>query len=97
MKQKLFEPLAGAKRDSEGTLVYRLSDKELALKTSDAALRRAYKRFSSQEPSEFGEEDADDLRAAILDDQAAEDMPFEEWDEILDRELSVFKNGENYD
>lgn len=97
LKQKLFEPLAGAKRDQNGTLVYTVQDKELSYALNSEHLRRQFERAQSQEALEFGEEEADELRVALLDEMRGNDLPVDDWNEMLDRELSVFKNGEKYD
>ena len=43
------------------------------------------------------EEEADELRIAIMDEIQSSDLPIEEWNDYIDKELSVFKAGEKYD
>ena len=43
------------------------------------------------------EEDGDELRVLLIEEASANDLPLDQWNEYLDRELSVFKNGEQYD
>jgi len=43
------------------------------------------------------EEDGDELRVLLIEEAGANDLPLDQWNEYLDRELSVFKNGEKYD
>lgn len=43
------------------------------------------------------EEDGDELRVLLIEEASANDLPLDQWNEYLDRELSVFKNGEKYD
>ena len=44
LKQRLFEPLAGGKRQENGTLFYEVHDKDLSLYMDEARMRREYER-----------------------------------------------------
>ena len=37
------------------------------------------------------------MRIALIEEIQANDLPLDEWNVYLDRELSVFKDGEKYD
>lgn len=43
------------------------------------------------------EDEGEDLRVALMEEINANHLPMEQWNEMLDRELSIFKNGEKYD
>lgn len=47
LAQRIFDPLAGAKRDEHGTLHYNVSDKEINYRMDDARLRKLYDMFSN--------------------------------------------------
>jgi len=91
--------MAGARKDQNGTLVYEVEDKELAQKMEENLLRRQFELFSNQSAIDGTlEEDEDELRIILLEEcQNTDDMPIDEWNAYLDRELSVFKQGERYD
>lgn len=42
------------------------------------------------------DEDDDELRVALMEEAEITNLPIDEWNEMLDRELSVFKNGKRY-
>lgn len=91
--------MAGAKKNANGTLVYTLQDKELAHKLDEAKLRRQFELFNNQEAIDGTlEEDDDDLRIALMEEmQNVNDLPIDQWNAYLDKELSVFKAGAKYD
>jgi hypothetical protein len=45
--QRVFDPLAGAVRDENGTLIYRLQDKELIGVDNEEKLRADYERLKA--------------------------------------------------
>lgn len=95
--QKIFDPLAGATRLENGTMFYRLEDKELSVLVKDETkLREQYDKLISG-VDVVQEDDEAALRLLILD-QLDENQPFslDEFNAILDKELSVFKEGETY-
>lgn len=57
-------------------------------------VRAEFERAQSQAVIE---EDGDELRVLLIEEAGANDLPLDQWNEYLDRELSVFKNGEKYD
>ena len=97
LAQRVFEPLAGAKRNENGTLVYEVLDKELSYGLEEARLRSQFERAQNQSPIEQTEEEAEELRIALMEEIQANDLPLDEWNTYLDQELSVFKEGQNYD
>ena len=63
---------------------------------NDEKLRAEYERLKActEGTMDMGEDDQDALRAAILDDMDSNAaFSADEFAEILDKELSVFKNG----
>ena len=96
LAQRLFEPLAGCKRDENGTLIVEISDKDLQHGLDEAKVRAQFERSLNQDVL-IAEEDSDELRVAIMEEIQSSDMPIEEWNDYIDKELSVFKAGEKYD
>lgn len=37
------------------------------------------------------------LRIALMEEIQANDLPLDQWNDMLDKELSIFKSGEKYD
>ncbi len=98
--QRVFDPLAGAEKDENGTLVYTVQDKELINVDNEEKLRAEWERLKAgiENPWDVSEEDQDAIRGALLDElQATSAFSIDEFNEILDKEFSVFKNGEKYD
>ena len=98
--QRVFDPLAGAQRLDNGALFYKLEDKELNSELeNEEKLRAEFERLKSSNSSslEVSEDDANELRIALLQEME-QNSPFslDEFNEILDKEFSVFKNGDNY-
>lgn len=95
-----MDPLAGAERDENGTLVYTLQDKELIGVDNEDKLRAEYERLKAgtEGTMDMAEDDAEALRLAILEDMDANSaFNADEFAEILDKEFSIFKNGSKYD
>jgi len=98
LAQRLFDPLQDAVKDDEGCLNYTVQDKELTSELNEARLRRMYEAYSNQEPIDGAlDEDDDDLRVALMEELDISNLPIDEWNDMLDRELSVFKGDEKYD
>lgn len=98
--QKIFDPMAGAERLENGALFYKLEDKELTPDlNNDDKLKAEFERFKALNEGvlEVSEEDETELRMALLTEME-ENSPFslDEFQDILDKEFSVFKNGEKY-
>jgi len=96
LAQKLFEPLATAKKLENGSLFYKVEEKEVAKDMDEDKLRKQFERARSAEPLEFGEEEQDELRVALLDELADQKLNLDDLNSYLDQELSIFKNGEQY-
>lgn len=99
LMQRVFDPMAGATKNEEGTLVYEMQDKEIAVKLDEEVLRKQYEMFVNQDAIDGTlEEDDDDLTIAMTEEMAnVEDVPIDEFNAYLDQEMSVFKEGERYD
>jgi quinol monooxygenase YgiN/DNA-binding transcriptional MerR regulator len=97
LAQRIFDPLADAVRDEEGTLNYTVEDKELKMQLNEDRLRKLYNAYTNQEAIDGAlDEDDEELRAALMEEADLENFPVDDWNDMLDRELSVFKNGEKY-
>lgn len=98
LQQRLFDPLADATKDADGCLNYTVEDKELLGMMQEDRLKRQFEAFSNQMPIDGAlDEDDDDLRIAIWEENELVDLPVDEWNDMLDKELSVFKKGKKYD
>lgn len=67
LAQRMFDPLASAKRLPSGTLFVEVSDVELG-DMSEEALRKTYDRLNDQSELDFGDEEEDAVRVAMLAD-----------------------------
>lgn len=95
--QKIFDPFAGAERLENGALLYVLKDSELTqLLNDDEKLRAEFDKYKSNSEV-ISEEDEVEIRAKILE-SIHEDHPFKlvDFEEVMDKEFSVFKKGEKY-
>ena len=93
-----MDPFADAKRLENGALFYVLEDKELdPILGDEEKLRDEFTRLSEGN-AVYDEEDEAEIRIKVLE-RLETDTPFslDYFNEIFDRELSVFKEGENYD
>ena len=95
--QRALDPFAGAKRDSEGSLLYRVEDKELGHFDlgNEEAMRAEYALLKSKdEVWELDDEDADAVRLGLLDELESGASPFDKssFENILNKELSVFQD-----
>jgi len=98
LQQRLFDPLAGGRKNADGTLVYEVTDKELAAKLDEARLRKQFDNYQNQEAIDGTlEEEDDELRIILMEEIESNDLPIDQWNAMLDKELSVFKNGKRYD
>jgi len=95
MKQRIFEPLAGAQKLANGTLFYEVSEKELSAELNEDKMRAAFDRMKAGEALEAGDEG--EIRIAMYDALEEAGYDLEEWDKVLAREMNTFKEGEKYD
>lgn len=65
IKQRIFEPLAGAKKLANGTLYYEVTDKEIASKIDESALRTFFDKIKDME--QIDAEDDAEIHAAMYD------------------------------
>lgn len=47
LAQRLFDPMAGAKKDANGTLIYEMADNELSQHLNEEKLRRQFDLFTN--------------------------------------------------
>lgn len=93
-----MDPFADAKRLENGALFYVVEDKELSpIIKDDEKLRDEFNRLKEGN-AVFEEEDEQEIRIKVLERMETE-SPFslDEFNEMLDKELSIFKEGEKYD
>ena len=92
--------MAGAERLENGAIFYKVEDKELGDINNEEKLRAEFARLKEANSGvlESSEEDVDQLRIALLE-ELSNNSPFslDEFNEVLDKEFSVFKTGEKYD
>jgi len=65
LKQRIFEPLAGAQTLENGTVFYEVTEKEIASRLQEDKLRETYDKLKSLGPIEG--EDENEVRAAMFD------------------------------
>lgn len=90
--------MAGARKDENGTVVYKVSDKEVNFGFEPADLQKEFEIRNNLEAIDFGDAEGTDLRVLFLEEmQKDEAIDENRWNEIIDKELSIFKEGEKYD
>jgi len=98
LAQVVFEPLAGATKDENGTTVYRMNEREVNLGLTEEGMRKEFDLRNNLESMDFGEVEGNDMRV-IFFEQMEQDSPFNEndWSAIISKEFNVFQEGEKYD
>lgn len=97
-----MDPFAHASRDENGAIMYNVTDKDLGHFNleNDELMKSEYERLKGKmDVWDVDEEDEDAWRLAILEELESEKSPFklEDFQNVLDKELAVFKKGEKYD
>jgi len=99
--QRMFDPLAGAPHDENGTTLFTVTDDNLRHFNlgNEAALRAEYEKLKSHD--EVWETDMEDevaFKLELLRQLQNNETEFkqEDFEEVLTRELSVFAKGEKY-
>ena len=91
--QKVFDPLANAPRLANGSVFYKVEDRELVGVDNEEKLRAEYERMkvANSNTTEISEEEADELRIALVD-ELEQNSPFniDEFNTVLDKEFSIF-------
>ena len=96
----MLNPLDGAERLDNGALFYKIEDKELSAGVrEEERLRAEYDSLrNASDAWDVSEEEEDAFRLALLEDMDSKSLySLDEFNKVLDRELSVFKTGERYD
>ena len=95
----MLDPFAGARRLDNGAIFYEVKDSELPDFLNDEdKLRSEYDKLKEFEnnPIETGD-DSDDLKIALVQElEQLNPYALDEFEKVLDKELSVFKDGEQY-
>ena len=94
MRQRMFDPLAGATKQPNGTLFYELTEKEIAFQLGEDRLRAQYDAM--KELNSMDAEDDDGVRAALFEQIDEAGFSTAEWDQILSKEFNTFEAGEKY-
>lgn len=94
--QRMFEPLAGASRNQDGTMVYTIVDKDLQYGLDESIMRGEFDRANKYEPLPQEEWDISTLRMALYDELRENTTVADEWDQILIREFSAIKGNKKY-
>jgi len=89
----MFDPLATASRNEDGTLVVEISNADLG-DMSEKTMRAAFERLNDQEAIE-GEEEDDEMRVTILTEMESAGIDTDALNEMMAKELNIF-NGEEY-
>lgn len=100
--QRIIDPFAGAGRDENGSIIYKVQEKELnsfGLDNEDQ-LRAEWERLKAKnEVWETDQEDETAFRLALVQELEENTSVFkvEDFHDVLNKELGVFKKGEKYD
>ena len=98
MLQRIFDPLAGARKLENGAYFYKVADSEIHVDEEKA--RAEYERLKNVNSGtlEVSEDDLDELRIALISElEQNSPLTIDEFNSVLDKEFSVFKEGEKYD
>lgn len=92
----MFEPLANANKNADGTLVFQVEQGDLGGVTEEA-MRKQFERLNDQsnEVCEIGEEEEDEMRVSLLTEMEEAGISTEDFNEMLAKELNIF-NGDEY-
>jgi hypothetical protein len=83
---------------ANGAVFYSLSDYELGATLADEEkLKEEYQKVKSGGDVEVAAEAETELRLALLAEMDRSSFSQDDFNEVLDKEFSVFKNGEKYD
>ena len=96
LAQKLFEPLATAVKDENGTYNMDIEECEIT-KVDEETLRRKWEHAKKTNEIFEGETEDDDFRNQLMEDLQADNVSLEKWNKIIAEELGVFKEDEKYD
>lgn len=100
MAQRVFSPFQDAKMNKDGCIEYNIESSSLKRDfVNEESLRKQWEELktSATEPLEFEEDQAEEMRIAVMESIYEDAIPTDEWDSIIDRELNIFKDGEKYD
>lgn len=102
LMQRITDPFAGAPRDDDGAIVYRLTEDEMSrFKTDDEEnLKKLYelRKSKSYEPWDVDEEDEEAFRTGLVAELEDNKTPFniDDFHTVLNKELGVFGSSEKY-
>jgi len=95
--QRMFEPLALATRNADGTLVLNVNDKDLSYGMDEATLRAEFEHAIKNEALPSSEWEPSVLRQALYDELRENTAVSEEWDRKLNEQIAAIKSGNKYD
>lgn len=98
--QRIMDPLAGATRDANGSLVHTVSQADMDRfspeLSNEAAMREMYERAKAKNDVwDVDEEDEEAYKQALLQELAEEraGVSVDDFDKVLDKELGTFLNN----
>ena len=100
LMQKILDPLGGSTTDEDGAVNYHVEDQELVNIENEEFLRRKYENYKkTAEVWDVDEEDDDSFKQALVQELEEGTTAFDinEFEAVLDKELSIFKKDEIYD
>ena len=97
----LLDPFAGSRRLDNGALFYEAQDADFAESLgNEEQLRAEYAKLRDLNDTsiEVDESNLEELRIAVLQElERSAPKTLDEFNEIMDKEFSIFKEGEKYD
>jgi len=100
--QRIIDPFAGALRDEDGAIVYKVTEGEMSrFKSNDEeTLKRLYemRKATSYEPWDVDEEDEEAFRQGLVAELEDNKSPFniDDFHAVLNKELGVFGKDDKY-
>lgn len=97
--QRIMDPFAGAPKDSDGAIVYTVTDEELEgfnLDDLEVIQKKYLEAVKAAEVSDLDPEDEDAWRELVVEElgQERNEAKLAEFHAVLDKELAVFEKGE---
>ena len=97
----IFDPFVGTKKLENGAYFFEVQDADLKYELgNDEHLRSEYERLKevNENPLLVEESDMEELRAAVLQQfERVAPQTLDEFNDIMDKEFSVFKEGQKYE
>jgi len=102
--QKIYDPFAGAYKDENGSWVYEVEERELVgyRLNDEEHLRQLFEKRKEGNEAAWEidpEEENFEFKQKLFEELQNDQTPFnaKDFQDVFDREISVFKEGEKYD